>query len=200
MEGETLCRRCTAPLRRRLDEPAGIPIGLPGDLPDGIVQLEWCASITGPVRAALHALKYDGARRLAEPLGAALAQRWRRAAAGGDLLVPVPVHAARRRERGYDQAVLLAGACGRALGLPVREALVRVESTQAQHGLGRTDRTANVSGAFAVAEPYRRVVQGRWIVVVDDVVTTGATLSGCAAALYRAGALAVSGLAVARER
>src|SRR4051794_28654937 len=107
-EGVVLCQRCATPLRRRMEEPAGVPIGLPSDLPDGVLQLEWCAAFTGPVRAAVHALKYGGERRLLEPLGSAMAERWRHATVGGDLLVPVPVHPSRRRERGFDQAEELA--------------------------------------------------------------------------------------------
>ncbi|MBA2556106.1 MAG: hypothetical protein H0V12_01975, partial [Chloroflexi bacterium] len=78
-EGEVLCGKCRRNLERRLDEPAGMPIGLPGTVPRGLVQLEWCASFTGPARAAIHALKYQGERRLAAPLGELLAARWLRA-------------------------------------------------------------------------------------------------------------------------
>ena len=112
-------RRCERLIGRRLAEPAGAPIGLPTAMPAGLVQLEWCASFGGPARACLHALKYDGERRLAAPLGRLMAQRWRAVGIGGDVLVPVPVHAARRRERGFDQAELLAQGAARALGLPV---------------------------------------------------------------------------------
>ncbi len=200
-EGELLCARCLKPLSRRLDEPAGAPIGLPADLPPGILQLEWCAAFTGPVRAALHALKYSGERRLAPLLASTMAERWRRAGCGAELLVPVPVHASRRRERGFDQAEDLALACGRILSLPCRAALVRWERTAAQHALGRRERAANVGHAFAVRDQEAAAsVRGRWILLIDDITTTGATLSGCAAALERAGALAVSALTVARER
>lgn len=200
VEGELLCDRCAAPLRRRLAEPAGAPIGLPVTLPAGIAQLEWLAAFTGPTRAALHALKYRGARGLAEPLGGALAARWSRAGCGGEVLVPVPIHAARLRERGYDQAVLLAHAAGRRLGLPVLPALARRRATAAQHALGRGARAANVGHAFELAPQAAALVRGRWIVLVDDILTTGATLEACATVLRQAGAPAVSGLVVARER
>jgi len=199
-EGEVLCSSCLVPLRRRVNEPPGIPLGLPGDLPTGIVQLEWCGAFTGPVRAALHALKYEGERRLEAPLGQALAERWRRVAAGGDVLVPVPIHAAKLRERGFNQAHSLARVAGHGLGLPVVGGLERREATVAQHALGRGARARNVGGAFAVRRDLRDQLRGRWAVLVDDVVTTGATLAGCAAALEGAGVLAVSALAVARER
>lgn len=199
-EGDVLCEACRAPLTRRLEEPAGVPLGLPADVPLGLVQLEWCAAFTGPTRRALHALKYDGERRLAAPLGDAMAARWRVAGRGGDLLVPVPVHTLRRRERGFDQAEDLARACGRALRLPVLNALVRRERTVAQHALGRRERALNVGGAFGLRDGAADKVAGRWAVLVDDITTTGATLAGCAAALYAADALAVSALTVARER
>jgi ComF family protein len=199
-EGTLICTDCRRHLSARLDEPPGAPIGLPGGLPDGVAQLEWCAPFTGPTRAALHELKYAANRRLAQPLGELLAARWRRAGIGGELLVPVPVHADRLRQRGYDQAVLLAEATGAALGLPVVPALRRGRATTAQHALGRGARSANVGAAFAVEPRATAAVRGRWVVLVDDVVTTGATLSACAAALLGAGAEVVSGLAVARER
>jgi ComF family protein len=199
VEGDVLCTGCRRVLERRLDEPPGTPIGLLAPLPEGIAQLEWCARFNGPARGALHALKYDGERRLAEPLGALMAARWRRAAAGGDALVPVPIHESRRRERGFDQAELLAVACGRRLGLPVRRSLERQERTAAQHALGRADRARNVGGAFSVRSGHEPTVRGRWLIVVDDVMTTGATLGACAAALREAGAAAVSALTFARE-
>lgn len=199
-EGEVICERCAVPLRRRLEEPAGAPIGLPVDLPDGVVQLEWCAAFSGPVRAAVHALKYDGERRLVEPLAEVMAERWRVAGRGGELMVPVPIHAARRRERGFDQAEELARACGRQLGLPVSRSLVRAERTAAQHALGRGDRARNVGGAFAVRAGDEPRLRGRWIVLIDDVTTTGATLASCAAALASVGARATSALTLARER
>jgi ComF family protein len=200
VEGEVLCDACLEPLERRLDEPPGAPIGLPVRLPANVVQLEWCSAFTGPARAAIHALKYDGERRLVRPLAELLAARWRRAGAGGDVLVPVPVHAARLRERGFDQAVLLARATAPLLRLPVVEAVARQESTQAQHSLGRTERSRNVGHAFACRPDAVAGVRGRWVVLVDDVVTTGSTVAACAAALRKGGAVAVSVLAVARER
>ena len=177
-----------------------MPIGLPGNVPDELVQLEWCASYAGPARSALHALKYDGERRLAGPLGALLAERWRRAGIGGDLVVNVPVHRGRLRERGFDQAELLARSYARQIGLPFAPALARATETRKQHALGRTARAENVAAAFVVPERLRGVVAGRWIVLIDDLVTTGATMTACGAALREAGSLAVAGLAVARER
>lgn len=199
-EGTALCPACTIPLGRRRDEPAGMPLGLIAPLPPGIVQLEWCAAFSGPVRDALHALKYRGERRLGPVLGGAMASRWRRAGRGGEVLVPVPVHPSRRRERGFDQAEDLAKAVARELGLPWSPALERRTRTTAQHSLGRDERARNLGGAFAVRDDRRGAVVGRWVVLIDDISTTGVTLSECAAAARAAGARAVSGLTVARDR
>jgi len=177
-----------------------VPLGLPSNQPAGICQLEWCASFNGPARAAIHALKYDGDRRLVVPVSEVMAERWRHAAIGGDVLVAVPVHAQRRRERGFDQAELLARGVGTRLSLPAWPSLQRATRTTAQHQLGRRARQSNVGNAFVVSSAYVSQVEARWVVVVDDVMTTGATLAACARALYDAGAFAVSALTFARER
>jgi ComF family protein len=199
-EGPPICASCRVTLDARLALPAGTPLGLADGPPEPLLQLEWCAPFSGTLRRALHALKYAGERRLAEPLGQAVGDRWRRAGAGGDLFVPIPVHATRRRERGYDQAELIAAAAGTALPMPWAPALERVRATTAQYHLDRRHRAANVAEAFVVRAGPRAAVRGRWVVLVDDVVTTGATLSAAATALLDAGALAVSAIAVARER
>jgi ComF family protein len=200
-EGSALCRECRSWLLARVASPPGEPIGLPADIPEPLVQLEWCAPFTGIVRRAVHDLKYAGEQRLARPLGEAVAARWRQAAAGGDVLVPVPASPDRIRDRGYDQAVLLANVVGGRLGLPVIPALERVHATAAQHALGRSGRAENVGHAFRIRAPDAgRAIRGRWIVLVDDVVTTGATLAACGQALMDAGAGAVSAVTVARER
>ncbi|HSW42608.1 MAG TPA: ComF family protein [Patescibacteria group bacterium] len=198
-EGTALCGPCGRVLVARAGEPAGTLVGMPSDVPLPIVQLEWCAPYGGLVRDALHALKYRGEQRLATPLGAAAAARWRDSAIGGDLLVHVPIHPARRAARGYDQAELLAGAAAALLGLPAAAALRRDRATTPQYELGRDRRADNVAAAFAVDPRHRAALAGRWLVLVDDVVTTGATLAACAGALLDAGAAAVSALTVARE-
>jgi ComF family protein len=199
-EGAAICRGCGRSLEARLGRPAGTLLGLPSDLPAPLLQLEWCAPFRGPVRAAIHQLKYAGERRLAAPLGAAVARRWAEVGAGGDLLVPVPVHRDRARERGYDQAALIAQAAAPRVGLPIAELLERRRATVAQFHLDRAQRAANVANAFGLVPGRADAVRARWVVLVDDVVTTGATLAACAAALLEAGALAVSAVTVARER
>jgi ComF family protein len=201
-EGEPLCGGCRPALDARLQLPGGVPIGLPADIPAPLLQIEWCAPFGGPVRAALHQLKYASERRLAEPLGAAVARRWARVGVGADVIVPVPVHAERERQRGYDQAALIAAVAGRHLCLPVDRALERGRATVAQFELGRDQRAANVHGAFRLrpGAQHARTIRDRWILLVDDVVTTGATLAACAGALELAGARAISAITVARER
>ncbi|HUP54319.1 MAG TPA: phosphoribosyltransferase family protein [Methylomirabilota bacterium] len=199
-EGPPLCPACAPALDRRLEAPPGVSIGLPGDLPAPLLQLEWCAPFGGAVRAALHAIKYAGEQRLAEPLGAAVARRWARVGVGANLVTHVPVHAARARTRGYDQAELIARAAARHLRLPYAALLARERATIAQFDLDRSDRAANVAGAFAVRSAGTTSPAGRWVLLVDDVVTTGATLAACAEALERAGALGTSAITVARER
>lgn len=199
-EGAPLCPACAPALDARRTEPPGTPIGLPADIPAPLLQIDWCAPFRGTVRDALHAIKYGAEQRLAAPLGAAVARRWAWVGVGADLIVHVPVHADRRRVRGYDQAQLIAAAAARHLGLKHRPALVRQRATTAQFDLDRRHRATNVAGAFVVPPEHAAAVRGHWVLVVDDVMTTGATLAACATALELAGARCVSAVTVARER
>src|SRR6476469_8825805 len=117
------CADCLPALDSRLGLPGGTPIGLPADIPAPLLQLEWCAPYAGPVRSALHELKYGGEQRLAVPLGIAVARRWSRVGVGTRVVVPVPVHADRERRRGYDQAALIAAVAAEYLDLPMTRAL-----------------------------------------------------------------------------
>jgi ComF family protein len=197
-EGAPLCAECLPALDARLDAESGVPIGLPAEIPPPLLQLEWAAPFTGVARRAIHALKYDGERRLARSLGAAVARRHARIRMTGEILVPVPASPDRVRDRGYDQAALIAAEVGRRARLPVRGALRRTRATTAQFDLDRAARAANLGGAFAVGDPS--VIAGRWVILVDDVMTTGATLAACASPLLEGGAQAVSAITVARER
>jgi ComF family protein len=139
--------------------------------------------------AVVHALKYGARPALARPLGAEMAAAvgglWRRS----DLVLEVPLHPARERERGYNQAALLADALADTLGVPrLPRSLARSRATRPQAHLDAGARRANVAGAFAVVRP--NWLAGRRVLVVDDVMTTGATLEACLDALADAGAKA----------
>ena len=198
-EGSPLCAECRPVLEARHGVPPGVALGLPSPAPLPLLQLEWCAPYEGAVRAAIRDLKYGGERRLAAILGAAIASRWREAGRGAEVVVPVPVHASRRRERGFDQAELIARAAADGLGLPMRNVLLRTRATARQYSLDRADRSANVAAAFAAIDCEVPGLDGRWILLVDDVATTGATLVECADALLRAGVGGVSAVTVARD-
>jgi ComF family protein len=154
----------------------------------------------GPLRSLLHALKYEGRRRAARQLGEALAGEpgVRRLLAADARLLPVPLHPARRRARGFNQAELLARALARhAAGCDVvTGVLARHRDTPSQTGLGAAQRRRNVRGAFAVRRPS--LVAGRRLVLVDDVFTTGATARECARALHAADAREVCLITAAR--
>jgi ComF family protein len=199
VEGAPLCATCLPALSSRRGTRPGVPLGLPSSVPLPLLQLEWCAPYAGVARSAIHALKYAGERRLAVPLGAAIAARWAEAGAGGQVLVPVPIRAERQRRRGYDQAVLLADAAAVSLQFPAVTALARARPTRPQFELGRERRAENVADAFRVQDASRPGIAGRWIVLIDDVATTGATLVACANALLAGGASGVSACTVARE-
>jgi ComF family protein len=148
-----------------------------------------------PTAAAVQALKYRGRRRIADALGALLAERYPFDASA--VLVPVPLHPKRLRARGFNQAVLLARALARRRGLAVApRLLVRRRSTDAQTGLGAAERRANLRDAFAVRPSLR--VPDRPLVLIDDVLTTGATADACARALRAGGALSVDVYTVGR--
>jgi ComF family protein len=150
----------------------------------------------GVLREALHALKFGGKQALARPLaGLMLEQCGALLGPHVDALVPVPLARPRERERGFNQAMLLAGHLASATGLPVRAPwLSRSRGTRPQTELTAGERRANVARAFS-ASPRSA---GAHVVLVDDIVTTGATVAECARALRAAGARTVGVLAVAR--
>lgn len=143
-------------------------------------------SYRGAPRSLILALKLQGARSAAAPLAVAVAQECRRAGVGATMVTWVPARAADRRRRGFDHAEVLARGVGSALGLPVVGALARRGQQADQAGLGRDERAANVGGAFVGS----RLLDGP-ILLVDDLVTTGATAAACATALRASGASAV---------
>jgi ComF family protein len=184
--GAAFCAACASTVERSPDEEAGaVAAFLYG----------------GAVSVAVTRMKYASRPDLARPLGDLL---WRalapRAPSLRDaLVVPVPLHATRLAERGFNQSALLARRLARHLGAPFAPlALARRRDTPRQATLDRDARLSNVRDAFAVRQPRR--VRGRTVLLVDDVRTTGATLGACATALRGAGAVEVATVVVARAR
>jgi len=149
----------------------------------------------GPSRKLVHRLKYSDRLELARPMGAWMARAGRDILAEADALTPVPLHRARLWKRQFNQAAALAREISRLSGKPAEtDGLARVRSTRSQVGLSRLERARNMAGAFRCV----RAVDGRRIVLVDDVLTSGATANAAARALLDAGAKAVDVLVFAR--
>lgn len=154
---------------------------------------------TPEVAGCIHRLKYRGRRKLARMLGCQLAAMLRDnpPPAPNWILLPIPLHAVRKRERGYNQSALLARAVASTLSCPLDEKLLRRRrQTATQTRLDAEARQRNVSGAFGLAKG--RPCEGLAFLLLDDVITTGATMDACARVLKAAGAAWVGGLAVSR--
>ncbi len=191
-----VCEQCWAAVRRATplaEQPRGHAV-------------DWACAVDhydGPLRDIIHALKYQGRRSIAQPLGGLMRERGQALLAGADVVVPVPLHPRRERTRGFNQADDLA----RQLGLPVSALLRRVKFTASQIDLPAEARHQNVRDAFGLVPPSPRL---RWagpalrppipgvIVLVDDVTTTGATLEACARVLKAGGVKEVRALTAAR--
>ncbi len=190
-----LCDRCEAELGGPQGpvsyghEPAALlsPEAITG-LPGGpkAPERHWVAggfSMRGPGASLIHALKYEGAGSIAPYVARRMYLAWRRWPRGRfDYLLPVPLDRTRRRLRGYNQSLLLAEELTRLTGIPTAEGLlVRTRATAAQAGLSAELRPANVMGAFAARSP--KALKGRRVLLVDDVATTGSTLTACTVAI-----------------
>lgn len=151
------------------------------------------------MREAVHALKYHNFRALSQPMAELMAAYLIDSKIPGDILVPVPLHRRRLKERGYNQSELLVHELGRIVGLPIAGAvLTRVKDSSPQaRAASVRERYQNVDGAFDCQNNGE--ITGRAVIVVDDVCTSGATLEACARALKTAGATLVWGLTFARE-
>jgi ComF family protein len=149
----------------------------------------------GALRKLIHEFKYSGLPQLASKLGPLMSAAMPREQRF-DLIVPMPLHWRKRLERGFNQSELLAKVLSKRTGIPVVNALRRRKSTPPQAGLTRAQRRLNVAGAFEADQRER--IDGRHVLLIDDVLTTGATASACAAVLKRAGARRVTLLTLAR--
>jgi ComF family protein len=174
------CHACADSVERCADDGPCIAFGLFG----------------GALAVAIRRLKYQHRPDLGRPLGSLLRRACRDAGRTADVVLPVPLHARRLVARGYNQAALLGAHLAIELGARVDpNVLIRCADTPPQADLGRSERMANLAGAFSVVRPGR--VQGRTIALVDDVTTTGATLDACRRALLSAGARRVECFVVA---
>lgn len=184
------CRRCGLPLAG----VGGVECGecLQDPPPWSRTLAPW--RYDDPIKYLIHAMKFRQKLTLARVLGMLLAEECSRDEYRPDVLVPVPLHASRLRERGYNQALELARPISQRLGVPLDGLVERVRATQAQSDLPSTQRERNIRGAFEV----RRPVSGKRVAIVDDVMTTGATVREIAATLMAAGAQDVQVWVVAR--
>jgi ComF family protein len=190
------CVRCGAAPFDAAAELAPVTCPACHEVPPAFDYARSAAQYRGRLREALHAFKFRGKRALAQALGDLVVEVCGASVtAEVSALVPVPLARDRARERGYNQAELLATRVGRRLDISVKPGwLRRVKATVPQSDLAAAERRANVRGAFGAS----RAAAGRHVVVIDDVFTTGATVEECARALHAAGAARVGVLTVAR--
>lgn len=208
----TLCGPCWSQLRL-IERPYCERLGTPFPFEDTSTRLSVeavtdppafdrarAATLFGPVsQEMVHGLKYADRMDLARPMARLMARAGADLLADADLILPVPLHVLRLWRRRFNQAALLARHISRLSGVPVRtDVLRRRRATPSQISLSREERRANVAGAFDVAPADAGAVAGRRIVLVDDVLTTGATLESCARVLRRTGAVSIDVLTFAR--
>ncbi|BAR98628.1 competence protein F homolog [Blastochloris viridis] len=207
-----LCPACWAKLNfvsrpycERLGTPFAVDLGAgmisPAALadPPAFQRARAVARYDEVARRLVHALKFGDRIELARPLGRMMAQAGAELLTDADAVVPVPLHWMRLWRRRFNQSAALADEIGRSAGIAARPGLlVRRRRTGHQVGLSRAERARNVQGAFAVPPEGVGEVRGRRLVLIDDVLTTGATLEACARVLSRAGAARVDALVFAR--
>ncbi len=187
------CPRCAAQVQRFAGRHAVHTIVLSNGATLDVISAGLFAS---PLREGIHRFKYEGQPQLAEAFGKLMSEAWLANALTADAIVPVPLHPSRRRERGYNQSELLASVISRHTKVPMRNWLGRKRRTEQQAHLGAAARIANVKDAFDADAG----VAAKRIVIVDDVLTTGATLAECAMALSQAGAASVCAITLARAQ
>ena len=187
------CRSCALPLSGSIADPICVPCST-NPLP-----VEWCdawGEYRGGLERVLHAFKFERHDFLDAALASLLEETIaRRGDATFDAIVPVPMHRARQRRRGYNQAELLARALGRRLSIDCRPRLLsKTVETETQSTLARAQRAANVRGVFTAAGSVR----DQSILLVDDICTTGETFRACASELLAKGASRVCAISVAK--
>lgn len=218
-----LCSLCSNSIQQ-VSEPVCVRCGV--HLPFGGMHCFFCrkekryftfvrsaGNFTGALREMVHQLKYSGKDYLSKELARVLLDGWKRypELKDAEMVIPVPLHPSALRERGYNQAELLARSFVSLLQETpslhplrdgeriVKNVLVRKKKTQSQTLLNREERNLNVTDAFAVQEQEVHKIKGKIVLLIDDVCTTGATLNECAKVLKKAGAKRVSGLTLARD-
>lgn len=181
------CRRALGQIARRqeaLEAQESRP------LPEGIDYIHAAFVYEGPARRLIHRLKYESVRAAAVPLAARMAYL---PSGEEEIIVPVPTDRRRLSRRGYNQATVLAQQIADTLGMQMQEALVRVDARRPQTGLSAKERQQNVAGCMAASH----AVNGKRVLLIDDVYTTGATLREAARALRKSGAKSVGAFAAA---
>ena len=200
------CRLRLLPVPLPVCARCGAPLGT-GPAPSCLECAEWPELLAGarsacllesPARELVHALKYQGWEGVGQLMGEEIARRAHAAVRNADFLVPVPTSARNLRRRGYNQAQVIAAALSDALKVPLLACLERRRQVGTQTTLNPAQRRANVSGAFVLSDSRREVVRGRRLVLVDDVLTTGATVLAAVQALAPGAPASVFACAFAR--
>lgn len=211
-EPHTLCPRCwreiafiERPFCERLGTPFAVDLGIPLLSPAAIAEppvferARAVARYDDVARRLVHRLKYGDRLELARALGGMMARAGAELLGDAEVIVPVPLHRRRLWWRRFNQAIELARAVSRKSGVPCDPFLVaRIKPTQSQVGLSKAQRGENLQGAFRVPPDAKARLAGKRVLLVDDVLTTGATANAASRALLRGGAKAVDVLAFAR--
>ena len=190
--GELFCRDCEKKLPKR---PFTRKLALPGAGAEGF-SVYSSMSYEGGFRKSIHRLKFRGQKGLAKPMARLMAELARGTGIPFDAVTWVPMTEKKRRERGYDQSELLARATAKELEIPCLPLLNKVRENKTQHELSGRQRQLNVKNAYRAENG----AEGKVLLLIDDIVTTGATIGECAKMLYAAGANKVTGLCAADAR